>query len=418
MDKKEKSKVLVPIVCFLLSIGLWFYVTNVENKIRTTEISKIPVELINVESLTGTKLALAPNQELYVTLRVEGNSNYINKIKKSDFKVQVDLSEYAWKKGENKVPVSIIDYPIAVSIRNTNTLTVGINIEDMIEKSMKVTSDIKLIPKQGYFVSEAEVNPSEVKVIGAESAVNRVAKLVVSDKKEEVFEDVVLDCTIKALDEKGNEVKEVILSEKSANIAVKVSKGKSVKVNVVTSGELADGLKLNSMEVVPKTVEILGPKEVLDSINEINTTVLDLGTITDSKDLNLEIVLPEGIEVAQGDKYVTIKLSIIKFKTRDFNVKYEITGGIEGLKFILNKDNIKITIGGYEDEISNITLDNIKAVVDVSHLKEVGNFEVEPKITLQGLSEGATIVSTEKVTITVSKEEVEEDSTTTSSENN
>ena len=62
MDNKEKNKLIVPIICVLLSIGLWVYVTNVENKIRTTEISKIPVELVNLDALTSSKLALSPDQ--------------------------------------------------------------------------------------------------------------------------------------------------------------------------------------------------------------------------------------------------------------------------------------------------------------------------------------------------------------------
>ena len=90
MDNKEKNRLVIPVICLLLSIGLWVYVTNVENKIRTTEISKIPVELINTEALTSSKLALTPNQELYVTLKVEGTTSDSNKIKNSDVKVQVD----------------------------------------------------------------------------------------------------------------------------------------------------------------------------------------------------------------------------------------------------------------------------------------------------------------------------------------
>ena len=229
MDNKEKNRLVIPVICLLLSIGLWVYVTNVENKIRTTEISKIPVELINTEALTSSKLALTPNQELYVTLKVEGNTSDINKIKKSDFKVQVDLSEYAWKKGENKVPVSIVDYPITVSIRNTNTLTVSVKIEDMVEKTMPITSDIIVTPRQGYFASVATIDPKEVKVTGAESVVTRVSSLVVSDNKGDVFENVVGSYDIKPLDEDGNEVLGVLLSEKSANVEIKVSKGKPIR---------------------------------------------------------------------------------------------------------------------------------------------------------------------------------------------
>lgn len=410
MDKKEKNKLVVPIICILLSIGLWVYVTNVENKIRTTEISKIPVELVNTDTLASSKLALTPNQQLYVTLKVEGNTNDINKIKKSDFKVQVDLSEYAWKKGENKIPVSIIDYPITVSIRNTNTLTVSIKIEDMVEKVMTVTSNINVTPRQGYFASEANINPSEVKVIGAESAVSRVSRLVVTDNKEDVFEDIVGNYEIKALDDGGSEVPDVFLSEKTANVELKVSKGKSVKVNIVTIGQLPSGIKLKSVDSSRKTVELLGPKDILDSINEVNTTPLDLSTISENKDVSLGVVVPEGLTISQGEEYVTAKVNVIKLVTKEFSVKYSISGIIQGVKATPNKDTVKVIISGYEDEIVNVTSDNVRAVMDVSSFKEDGTFEQEPKVTLQGLNENFYISSIEKIIITVIKDVAQGDS--------
>lgn len=418
MDNKEKNRLVIPVICLLLSIGLWVYVTNVENKIRTTEISKIPVELINTEALTSSKLALTPNQELYVTLKVEGNTSDINKIKKSDFKVQVDLSEYAWKKGENKVPVSIVDYPITVSIRNTNTLTVSVKIEDMVEKNMPITSDIIVTPRQGYFASVATIDPKEVKVTGAESVVTRVSSLVVSDNKEDVFENVVGSYDIKPLDEDGNEVLGVLLSEKSANVEIKVSKGKSVKVNVVTTGQLPNGLKLKSIESNKKFVEILGPKEILDTISEVNSTPLNLSSINESKDVSLGIVIPEGLKLSQGEDYITVKVNVIKFATKDFNIKYSITGGIEGVKVTPAKDTIKVTISGYENELGNVTADNIKASIDVSAFKEDGSFEQEPKVTLQGLDESFSIVSVEKIAFTVIKEVAQNPSDTNNNANN
>jgi YbbR domain-containing protein len=418
LDNKEKNRLVIPVICLLLSIGLWVYVTNVENKIRTTEISKIPVELINTEALTSSKLALTPNQELYVTLKVEGNTSDINKIKKSDFKVQVDLSEYAWKKGENKVPVSIVDYPITVSIRNTNTLTVSVKIEDMVEKTMPITSDIIVTPRQGYFASVATIDPKEVKVTGAESVVTRVSSLVVSDNKEDVFENVVGSYDIKPLDEDGNEVLGVLLSEKSANVEIKVSKGKSVKVNVVTTGQLPNGLKLKSIESNKKFVEILGPKEILDTISEVNSTPLNLSSINESKDVSLGIVIPEGLKLSQGEDYITVKVNVIKFATKDFNIKYSITGGIEGVKVTPAKDTIKVTISGYENELGNVTADNIKASIDVSAFKEDGSFEQEPKVTLQGLDESFSIVSVEKIAFTVTKEVAQNPSDNNNANNN
>lgn len=404
MDKKEKNRLIVPFICLLLSIGLWVYVTNVENKIRTTEISKIPVELVNLDALTSSKLALTPNQEFYVTLKVEGNTNDINKIKKSDFKVQVDLSEYAWKKGENKVPVSIVDYPITVSIRNTNNLTISINIEDMVEKSMPITADINVTPKTGYFASKPSISPEEVKISGAESVVEKVSKLIVTDKKEDIHEDISENYEIKPVDEKGNEILGVNLSEKIAKVSIKVSKGKSVNINIPTTGQLPSGVKLKSIDSSRKSVELLGPKEILDTIDVVNTNPIDLSTITGNKDINLTVLLPEGVSVAQGEENLTARVDVISMITKEFSIKVSITGANEGMKVLLSKENIKVTIKGYQDEIENVVEDNILATLDISNYKEEGTFDVEPKVTLKGLNGNFSIESIEKIKVTVSKE--------------
>ena len=418
MDKKEKNKLVVPIICLLISIGLWVYVTNTENKMRTTEISKIPVELVNTEALTSSKLALTPDQEFYVTLKIEGNTNDINKIKKSDFKVQVDLSEYAWKKGENKVPVSIVDYPITVSIRNTNTLTISINIEDMIEKTMKVTSNIKVTPKSGYFASEPTITPEEVKITGAESIVNQVAKLVVTDNREDINENIISNYEIIPVDEAGNEVIGVNLSEETAKVEINVSKGKSVKINVATIGQLPSNMKLKSIESSRKTVEILGPKEILDTIDELTTNAIDLSSITGNQDVNLSVIIPDGVSVAKGEELLTARVNVISMITKEFTVKLNISGTTDGLNVLPNKENIKVTIKGFEDELANVTEENIITSLDVSTYKEEGTFDVEPKVTLKDLSGDLSIESVEHVTLTVSKEIAQGSQDNSSTENN
>lgn len=403
MDKKEKSRIIVPIICLLLSIGLWVYVTNVENKIRTTEITKIPVELVNKDSLTSSSLALTPNQEFYVNLKVEGNTNDINKIKKSDFKLQVDLNEYAWKIGENKVPVTIVDYPITVSIKNNNSLAISVKIENMVEKTMEITSNINIIPKQGYFASEAIITPKEVKIKGAESLVNKVSKLLISDSKEEVHEDIVENYNIIPVDSSNNEVIGVDLSEKVAMVEIKISKGKSVKVNIETINQLPDEIKLKSIESSKQYVEILGPKEILDTIDELKTEPIDLSSINDNKNFSLIIYVPEGVTISDG-KEVNVTVNVIKKITKDFNVKYSIIGQNEGLKVTPSSDSINVKIKAFEDEIDKITVENIKANLDISNLKTEGVFEETPNVTLEGIGDSITIESIDKIKLEVVKE--------------
>ena len=404
MDKSKKDKAIITIICGLLSIGLWIYVTNVENKTRTTEISKIPVEVINTDALKTSKLALVPNQDLNVTLKVEGNTGDINKIKKSDFKVQVDLSEYVWKKGDNRVPVSIEDYPITVNVKNTNTLTVLIKIEDLAEKTMNVESNINVTPEAGYYASEAIITPNEVEISGAESAISRVTKLVVQDTRLNVHEDIIGDYEIKALDKDNDEIEEIDLSTSKAKVEIKVSKGKSVKINVPISGALPEGFKLKGLELSKEYVEVLGNKEDIDGISEISTEAIDLGSVTESREFTLKVIPPEGIKIAQGEEYINVKVNVLKYSSKEFTIPYTMKGASKDVKITTNKETIKVVISGYETDLQILNEVNVKAYLDLTGYVKEETFTKAPNIQLEGVSGAYDVTSVESVTVTVAKE--------------
>ena len=44
---KNKQKIIIQLVCVLLSLGLWIYVTNIDNPIKSYELKNVPVEILN-----------------------------------------------------------------------------------------------------------------------------------------------------------------------------------------------------------------------------------------------------------------------------------------------------------------------------------------------------------------------------------
>lgn len=82
MDKSENGTLIVKIICLLLSVVLWLYISNVENPLRTYELKGIPVELTNEDSLVDSKFAIVNKQPFTVDLKLEGPSSEILKVKK------------------------------------------------------------------------------------------------------------------------------------------------------------------------------------------------------------------------------------------------------------------------------------------------------------------------------------------------
>ena len=407
MDKNKKDQIIITIVCTILSIGLWIYITNVENKTRSTDINKIPVEIINQESLKNINLALSPNQEFFVNLKIEGNTSDINKIKKSDFKIQVDLEEYVWKKGDNKVPVSIIDYPISISIKNTNTLTASIKIEQLKEKTISIESQIQVMPVEGYFLSETKLSETKIKISGAESLIEKVDKVVIRDSISNADENITGTYEPIAIDNEGNVIEGIEFSLKEVKVDLLINKGKSTKLIYETVGNVKEGIRIRSIELERNLVEIIGPSEILEKIKEIKTSPLDLSTINEDKEVFLAVLPEEGTTIKSGEEYVKAIIKVEKTIEKNFNIQYSTTGLNEGLKVIPDKESISVTLTGFEDEINKIKEENLRATLNLSEYKEEGAFEKYPEINLEGIASEFTVKNVEIIKFTISKLEPE-----------
>ncbi|NKF07784.1 hypothetical protein J1C67_04540 [Clostridium gasigenes] len=406
MDKKDKKeRIIVPLICLFMSIGLWFYVSNVENTIRQYGLTKVPVEILNIETLKDSKLTLSPNQEFYIDLKLEG-SNEIYKIKKEDFKITVDISEYALKKGGNKMAVNIIESPADLTIKNTNNLNIVVNLEEISEKTIEIKSEISVTPREGYSIAPIEINNKDVKITGAASLVDKVEAVVIRGDVKDAVEDIIGSYDIIPIDSLGKKVEGVELKSKYADVVIKVSKvskGRSIPIKINTVGKLPEDLKLKSIEGSRKTLEIVGAKALVDQVVELQTEKVDLSQVKDNGEVTVGIIVPEGATLLQGEEFITVKVNVVKLVSKDLEIKFSLKGVAEGLTVTPSKPTIIVKVKAFEDEIEAITADKIKAELNVEKFKEEGTFEGTPIIDLVGLNSTVSVTTTEKISFKVVK---------------
>ncbi|MBU3104810.1 CdaR family protein [Clostridium gasigenes] len=406
MDKKDKKeRIIVPLICLFMSIGLWFYVSNVENTIRQYGLTKVPVEILNIETLKDSKLTLSPNQEFYIDLKLEG-SNEIYKIKKEDFKITVDISEYALKKGGNKMAVNIIESPADLTIKNTNNLNIVVNLEEISEKTIEIKSEISVTPREGYSIAPIEINNKDVKITGAASLVDKVEAVVIRGDVKDAVEDIIGSYDIIPIDSLGKKVEGVELKSKYADVVIKVSKvskGRSIPIKINTVGKLPEDLKLKSIEGSLKTLEIVGAKALVDQVVELQTEKVDLSQVKDNGEVTVGIIVPEGATLLQGEEFITVKVNVVKLVSKDLEIKFSLKGVAEGLTVTPEKPTIIVKVKAFEDEIEAITADKIKAELNVEKFKEEGTFEGTPIIDLVGLNSTVSVTTTEKISFKVVK---------------
>ena len=408
---KTKQKIIVQIVSLFISIGLWLYVTNTENPIRTVEVSKVPVQLLNANDLSKQGMALVPNQSIYVDLKVEGYSQDVYKLNKDNFSIKIDLAEYALKLGDNSIPITIVDTPSNVTVKNTSNLVVTVKIEEIIEKDFKVESRIDVAAKANYYVAQPQINPETVTVSGPKSLVSQVKGVVVLGQEDNVFEDIVKNYEVVAIGDSGDTVEGVKLSTERVQVIIKVNPGKSVPIKVGTIGNAGYNINIASMELSQNYVEITGPQYILDSISEIYTEAIDLSRITKNSNMEVALIFPDGIEKA-SISYVTVSIEVEEAKesqenevTREFEVEYTTSGLASDFNMTASSDKVKIVLKGSKNKLDSINIENIVASIDLSSITDVGQYTETPAVNITGDAEGVEIISVESIIINVTKEE-------------
>lgn len=411
MDNGNEKRIVVKLVCVILSFILWLYVSNVENPTRTSDIKAVEVTLENTDVLKDSNLCLKPDQKFLVDLKIEGPANDIYVAKKSDFTIKADLSNYSLKKGENNIPVQIVNSPGNLEIKNSGVLTVKVYLEEIIEKDVKISSKVNTTYKHGLTENYINISPKSVKVSGAESAVNSVDSVIIKGELLNIKEDTQESFDLIAVDAEGNEVKGVTLSESKAKLSIGVvGNVKEVSLKVNYEGNLPEGLTLEGVTLSKDTISITGDINKLEEVDSISTETINLSTITESKDMSLGIILPEGIYLSNKNEKITASIKVKKVEAK---VENKTTSKkIEGIVVTLNnKQNEKLTyeaesifveLEGAKEELDLVTSANIVATASVQDITVAGEYEVLVDVKLENTASTIKIKSkTEKIKITV-----------------
>lgn len=403
MDKSKNKNLMAKIICVLLSFGLWLYITNVENPARSYDIKNIPVELVNTDVIENSKFALVPGQKFTVDLKVEGPSSEISKVRPENFKIIADMSNYALKSGQNTIPVQIMSYPENITIKSTGFLGIKVELEEFETKELTIKSNVKISYKNGIHELDKKISPSTVKITGGKSAVDKVDSAVISGEEKEVGKNIENSYAIKFLDTDGNEVTGIESDVSSAKLAISVTAGKKVAVNLKTSGKIADGYELQGYDIEPKYVEIIGDGS--ENMESIDTQELDITSFNQDSETSVKLSLPEGITVMNGSDTIKVKLAVkkIELATKSISCTVKYNNLNQNLNLESSTEKVNVTLSGLQTDLDKISDKNIDVSVDLSSVSEEGSYNYKPNTAISDSNGKVSISGTDNVTVVVKK---------------
>jgi YbbR domain-containing protein len=408
MDKGGKQEFIIRVCCVIAAFVLWLFITSTENPISDYKIKNVPVQLVNMDILDDSNLTLVPGQELEIDLSIKGaNTSMLLDKKAEDFTVVADLSAYALKSGEQKIPIEIRRSPDNINVVNSDSLFIKINLDKLVETKLPINFNIIGEPKQGYYASEPQLSKENATVMGGSKFVSTVKEIIAEENIQDSESDVIKSYKLIPVDSKGKVINEVTVNPSHIDVKIPIRKTKTVGVKVKTTGKLSTNLVLGSIKVMPERFDITGSAEALNNIENLNTEPIDLSEISNTITIDAKVIIPEGLSFvsATSQAVVKVEINVVKIvqKSIGLNIKYVNLDTNYEVSPFNNKS--ELVVSASEEVINSLDLSKFSATVDLVNLVE-GEHTIS---VLVPMPEGIKLISSspDKMLVTITKKQAE-----------
>ncbi len=221
-----------------------------------------------------------------------------------------------------------------------------------------------------YSIGTPEFEYSRVNVRASKDTLDSIAfvkALIDVGDQTATFEQ---DAQLVAYNSAGQPVNADIVPS-TIHVSVPVtSPNKTVAIEVEISGEVPNGMAIDSITMDQQTATIYGPESVLGQIDKVIVT-LNASTITKDSTLLRPITLPTGVNSANINQ-ITVNVTLAEGESRvidDVKINYRNNTNNYKASQPDNKTTTSVTVFGSAANIANITADDIYVYVDMSEAK-------------------------------------------------
>lgn len=370
----------------ILATMLWGYVSLITDPEETQSFANL--ELQPIDDLDDDLILTSVPPD--ITVRLTGPESVLEDIGPNEIQVSLDLDELDGPDPSYQARVRI-DSPDGVRRSVADPEFVDVAVSELVPEPINFTLVPEIVdPRESVsFRVEAQPDVSVVRVSGAVEIVERIAAVQLPvelgdrvDSFRESFAPVALDAA-------GNPVPEAIIEPSTVPTDVTIDqRGRSVPVLVRVSGSQADGYTTGEQRVLPQSVVLDGPDDVLESIFYVNTVPVDIAgateTVTRTAAIDVES-LPDTVSVltpTSGEVEVIIQISPVSSAPQPLSGQsVQIVGVSPGLTAVAVPSEISVVVETSTEQIERLQPGDIVVSADISGLG-VGTHVVRPSVSV------------------------------------
>lgn len=297
----NRKKTGLKIISVIMSILLWAYVVNQGSAATGQNQVQAALDYRNVPAGLTAK---GPNQ---VTVRLWGLLE-----KSAKVNAYIDLTGY--EAGTFEVAVQIEPGSGAILTR-PQPRSVQITLAGQQERVLAIAHQVSHNPPEGYELLDVSVTPDKCLVRGEEAIIRKIDHMVAELDLSQTTDMSAQSVNLSARDVNGKLVGgsyELLPRQATVHVVVAPRQtSRELPVTVVTGGIMAPGFQISKISAQPAAVKVMGNIGLVEDLADVKTEVLDLAGKSQSFQQELELRVPQGVNVFPGRVMVNVTIGAL-----------------------------------------------------------------------------------------------------------
>ncbi len=204
-DKPNQQKLVLKIVSVFAAVVLWFFVTYTEDELIDINVNSLGINMVGEQSLISKGLMVVNKASVgKASVKIRGRRGDLISVM-DNVRASIDLSRIE-SAGEYDLTPSFDIPSNTVYVSKRNTLSVGVDVEEIVEKTVEVSVIQSNEDKNKEFVVESVPEVGEISVRGSVDDISKIGKAVLQLDASTVTEDGEQVLKIVFADENGDKI--------------------------------------------------------------------------------------------------------------------------------------------------------------------------------------------------------------------
>ena len=397
INKIVGSKAFWIIISLLASFLLWTYIMFTEETTIEMTFSNVKVVYQGADDLRAARGLIVTDADAEtVSVRLKGTRRVLGNLSSADLSAVIDVSGISQAR-EMQVSYSL-QYPTnvdkSITVLSKSPETISFSVVQEASKTLEVKGVFTGSVKDGYTAEPIQVEPSSITLYGPQEELDAVDSICVYVTRTDLDKSIEpTNCPYVLLDKDGNKLKpkEISGNYDTVSVSMPVLMNKDLPLTVSLVGGAGATEDNCVVEVEPKSIQVAGDTTVLQKLNQLVVTTVDLSSFATSYEATVTIPLGNDLKNLSGVTEATVRISVRGLETAKVTATNITTTGTNRRVEIMTT-SLDVTVRAPADTISQITADNVRVVVDLTNYRATsGTVAVPAKVYVDGFSNAGAI---------------------------